>query len=170
MANRSIGMVINHSGVRTGVFQGEKLISQHELPSPVNVDVQGINLLLKHIKSHYKRTAGIDAIGVSLPSDGMAPNNALATHNIFAKLGKSLGKNVTVTSHIHAATYGAYCWAEKPAGGLLYLQLDKDILGGWIDEDKPHADGGGWTMPIGHIIVEANGRPCDCGNQGCLQQ
>lgn len=50
------------------------------------------------------------------------------------------------------------------------VTLGTGIGGAVVIENKIYTGQSGSSMEIGHMTIEANGRKCSCGNQGCLEQ
>jgi predicted NBD/HSP70 family sugar kinase len=65
--------------------------------------------------------------------------------------------------------------AEHTRGGgvdsndLIYLQGDGGVSGGVIAGGRLLAGRDGRAGEVGHMVVNVDGRPCDCGNRGCWE-
>ncbi len=70
----------------------------------------------------------------------------------------------------------AIAWGEARYGGgqafdsFLTITLGTGVGGGLILHRKLWLGKFGGAGEIGHLAVEANGRPCGCGSHGCLEQ
>lgn len=53
---------------------------------------------------------------------------------------------------------------------MLYISVHSGIGVGIIMRDQLVKGKNGFAGEFGHTIVERNGRPCPCGNRGCLEQ
>ncbi len=53
---------------------------------------------------------------------------------------------------------------------LVGISIHAGIGTGMIIENKLYTGFNGNAGEFGHTIIEVNGRPCPCGNQGCLEQ
>lgn len=58
--------------------------------------------------------------------------------------------------------------AGRGVDDLLFLAIGTGISAAMVLGGRPYA-GGGYAGEIGHIVVEPDGRPCGCGNRGCLE-
>ena len=67
-----------------------------------------------------------------------------------------------------AAAYGEHVLSGRSS--LVYVGLGTGVGGGLILKGRPYPGESGVAMEIGHLIVEPGGRPCGCGNRGCLEQ
>ncbi|MGJ7919091.1 ROK family glucokinase [Neobacillus sp. LXY-4] len=62
-------------------------------------------------------------------------------------------------------------WKGAGEGGanVVFVTLGTGVGGGVIAEGNLISGSSGAAGEIGHIIVDPNGYPCTCGNQGCLE-
>lgn len=86
-------------------------------------------------------------------------------------LQKELRLPVTLENDANAAAYGEFvAGAGRGCSDLVLLTLGTGIGGGVVAGgrmQRGHFDNGG---EIGHVIVVPNGRPCPCGQRGCLER
>ncbi|MGE8651574.1 ROK family transcriptional regulator [Bifidobacterium adolescentis] len=59
---------------------------------------------------------------------------------------------------------------ELSEGSLAYYLLGEGIGLGVIDNGSIYYGELGTATEIGHVSIDVNGRPCDCGNIGCLER
>src|SRR5664279_2678332 len=90
--------------------------------------------------------------------------------DLAGDLARAINRPVIVENDALAAAYGEFRLNVTKDGSLIYIGLGTGVGGGMIQEGKPFAGQHGVAMEIGHIIVEAGGRLCGCGNHGCLEQ
>jgi glucokinase len=69
-----------------------------------------------------------------------------------------------------AAAYGEYMLQTPRQKDVLYIGLGTGVGGGLIVNGQPFPGQHGVAMEIGHLIYEPDGRPCGCGNRGCMEQ
>lgn len=81
-----------------------------------------------------------------------------------------LDKPVLVDNDAVAATFGEW-WmgAGRPYRDVVGLTLGTGVGGGIILDGEVHHGFQGIGGHIGHMVVQAKGRRCSCGNQGCLE-
>lgn len=85
-------------------------------------------------------------------------------------LQTELGVPVAVDNDANAAALGEFHFgAWRGCRNLLYVTVSTGIGGGWIVNGWPYWGADGLAGEIGHIRVQANGLPCDCGQRGCLE-
>lgn len=59
--------------------------------------------------------------------------------------------------------------AGNQADNLIAITLGTGVGGGIIANGRILNGANGMAGELGHMIVEENGAPCNCGNQGCLE-
>jgi glucokinase len=89
---------------------------------------------------------------------------------IKARLEGALGLPVTVDNDANAAAYGEW-WAGagKGAGDAVLLTVGTGVGGGIVLGGKVWRGGRFRGGEIGHMILVADGVPCNCGQRGCLE-
>ncbi len=81
-----------------------------------------------------------------------------------------LERPVIVENDANAWTLGEY-WrgAARGCKNVVLLTLGTGIGGGLIVDGKIVHGRSGMAAELGHVCVEADGMPCDCGSHGCLE-
>ena len=185
----SIGIDVGGTNLRIGVFKGLQLIDEARFQadfsqickenSPTEAWQKILSVTARAIQSVLTKHADVQTIGIGFPGFidpkthiiAQSPNLlGLKNVNLAADLSQIVGKKILLANDANAAAYGEYCLAGKPAAGLIYIGLGTGVGGGLIYANKPFAGEHGCAMEIGHIIIEANGRKCGCGNLGCMEQ
>ncbi len=59
--------------------------------------------------------------------------------------------------------------AGQGAENLVYIHVDEALGGGFLIEGQLFTGGNGLGGTVAHMIMEANGPRCACGNRGCLR-
>ena len=128
------------------------------------------------------RRAGLGralAIGVAVPGPlnvrtGVvyaAPHvKAWRSFPLRRHLERVLGRAIIVENDANAWTLGEY-WrgAARGCKNVVLLTLGTGIGGGLIVDGKLVHGRSGMAAELGHVGVEADGMPCDCGSRGCLE-
>lgn len=77
---------------------------------------------------------------------------------------------VCVDNDGNAAAYGEYwCGSGRNVPNLVVLTIGTGIGGGIILNGQVIRGSRGGGGELGHTIIERNGRPCNCGQNGCLE-
>ena len=185
----AIGVDVGGTHLRFGVVEGGRVVWQQRraphLARMVEADrpAEGKALVLRQLEEGILDALAtrrdVEAVGLAFPGFfdprsrllRLSPNlPGLVDVNLEAPLTARLGLPVVVENDALAAATGE--WALHPASprDLLYIGLGTGIGGGVVLDGVPRRGDHGVAMEVGHIIVEPGGRPCGCGNHGCLEQ
>ena len=87
-----------------------------------------------------------------------------------ARLEKALGRNLVIENDANAWALGEY-WRGSARGrrDVVLLTLGTGVGGGLIVNGKLVRGRSGMAAELGHVTVEPDGMPCDCGSRGCLE-
>jgi N-acetylglucosamine repressor len=85
-------------------------------------------------------------------------------------LEQRYGLPVRVVNDSHAAAMGEYFFGSPHANGnLVVIKCEQGLGAGIVLEGRLlHGDASG-AGEIGHLVLAPDGRPCRCGNHGCLE-
>lgn len=123
------------------------------------------------------RAEGIP-VGVGAPGavdvDGVlryAPNLDLRDHPLRAELEALLDVPVVVDNDANVAAWGEYRVGAGAGAepSLVMLTLGTGVGGGLVMGDALVRGVGGMAGELGHLLIADGGRPCPCGNHGCLE-
>ncbi len=102
----------------------------------------------------------------------VSPNlPALNGKNLAADLGNLLNLPTQVINDANAI-----CWGEARFGAgrnfnsFLTVTLGTGVGGGLVLDRRIWTGADGAAGEVGHLTVVPEGRPCGCGNRGCLEQ
>jgi len=90
---------------------------------------------------------------------------------LAAELQDLLGMPVRVVNDANAIAVGEACYgAGRELDSFLTITLGTGVGGGLILRRRLWEGPDGTAGEVGHLMVEAEGRPCTCGSRGCLEQ
>ncbi len=116
---------------------------------------------------------GLGAPGVIVPSTGMVRNAVnLGWYNVPVRtlLEARYDLPVYVVNDSHAAALAEYTFGgERENDNLILLKVSQGIGAGIILGGRPFSGDGYGAGEIGHLVVQAAGSRCTCGNHGCLE-
>lgn len=134
------------------------------------------NTMADHAESRHSRPVGI---GVGAPGtmhlpEGViisAPNLPGWSHvELVPRLRRIVELPVVLNNDANAAALGeSVCGAGRGVRDMLMLTLGTGVGGGIIIGGKLLRGERGNAGELGHIIVQPGGRPCNCGQVGCLE-
>lgn len=99
-----------------------------------------------------------------------SPNLAVEHLPLQEELQRRLAVDVVVANDATAAG-----WGEASAGGaqgvedLVMFTLGTGVGGALVLRGRPVFGTHGFAGELGHLIVAEGGRPCPCGNRGCVE-
>jgi len=87
------------------------------------------------------------------------------------EIGRRTGLPTVLANDGNAAAYGEF-WvgAGRDVAHMVLLTLGTGVGAGVIIEGRLLGGHFENAAELGHTIVEVNGRPCSCGQRGCLEQ
>ena len=119
------------------------------------------------------RAIGIGSPGPLDPETGIiifAPNLGWSNVPLKAKLEANLSIPTFVDNDVNAGTLGEYAFgAGQGVKSLVGIFVGTGIGGGIILNGKLYHGVNKTAGEVGHMIVEAKGPRCGCGNFGCLE-
>ena len=158
------GVVVNEEG---------DVISELRYPTPHASE------LISLLGSMFHELGGGSALGIGVPglidAGGIinASPNLRGAHNITVgpSLRSSLGIPVHVENDATAAAYAEWrVGAAKGARDALIVTLGTGIGGGLVVGGALQRGANGFAGEIGHMVIEANGLECVCGQRGCWER
>lgn len=131
------------------------------------------------IRSVAAKYPAVSAVGIGFPGF-IAPDTqqilqspnlpGLCNVDLSTDLSALIGLPVLTENDALAAAYGEYVMHPGRISNLIYMGLGTGVGGGLILNGQPFPGQHGVAMEVGHIIVQEGGRPCGCGNSGCMEQ
>jgi glucokinase len=121
----------------------------------------------------------VGAIGLGTPGVIGADGLVHASPNLPPLVGMPLAEQLQVRLGLPVTLINdanAICWGEGLYGAgrgfssFLTVTLGTGVGGGLVLADRLWLGADGAAGEIGHLMVEAQGRPCGCGSRGCLEQ
>lgn len=118
---------------------------------------------------------GLGAAGISNPDTGIVYLSPTLPdwHNVQVRdaLADATGLPVFLMNDANAAALGEmYFGAAKGCRNFIYVTISTGIGGGIIIGGKLYSGAAGMAGEIGHMTVEPDGPPCNCGGAGCWEQ
>jgi glucokinase len=175
----SIGIDVGGTKIAGGVVDEEgaviarrRIATEAKHPQAV---VAGITKVAQelHAAAPAARGIGIGAAGLVDATNGVvlsAPNIAWENVPLRAMLQDRIDLPAYVDNDANVAAWGeALHGAGKGYGDQLMITVGTGIGGGIIIDGQIYHGELGRGAELGHMIVDANGWECPCGNHGCLE-
>jgi glucokinase len=124
--------------------------------------------------SHEVGAVGIGAAGfvdAARATVRFAPHLAWRDEPLRDALVDVLGLPVVVENDANAAAWAEWRFgAGRGESHLVCVTLGTGIGGGIVFDGVPQRGRSGMAGEFGHMVVVPDGRRCECGNRGCLEQ
>ncbi|MFI9845781.1 ROK family protein [Nonomuraea sp. NPDC051941] len=102
------------------------------------------------------------------PEDDLAADEP--AHPVQSLLRERFGAPVLLDNNTRLAALGEAIWGAAAGDrDVLYLRLSHGVGGGLVVGGALHRGAYGLSGEFGHITVDPDGAPCDCGGSGCLE-
>lgn len=134
-----------------------------------------IGSVLIEKKINHKDILGI---GFSLPGTvneekltlELAPN--IGVRNVdFSRFSQMLEFPIYIENEANSAAFGEVSLGiAKKMRNLVYLSINEGIGAGVVIQDRIYKGKNKRAGEMGHMTIVPNGKPCNCGRRGCLEQ
>jgi glucokinase len=142
--------------------------------------VDDITSATAHLRGKYARSHSFLGVGVGLPGIIDVESGTLhsaanlpgwQSYNVRDDLSQRLDSAVFLDNDANCAALGEkWLGAGSHVDDLCMITLGTGVGGGFVVNGKPWHGVLGMAGEIGHMTVIPEGRPCACGNHGCLEQ
>ena len=182
-----VGLDLGGTNLKAGLVDGEGGVVRRR-STPTRSD-EGPGAVIEDLAEAARAVAAeaaipfgeIRAIGVGAPGPldfeagivAHAPNlPGWENVPLRDRLSEATSRPVLLENDANAAAFGEY-WAGTGAGPaithLALLTLGTGVGSGFVIDGELLHGGHGAGAEAGHMIVHPGGRPCGCGQRGCLE-
>lgn len=181
-AARVVGIDIGGTKIAAGVFEGATTTPTYHATTPTHAAEGGeavLSRVIGLIQGAIARCGPAAAIGIGTGGEPDAHGRiAYATGFMPGWMGLPLGERlraefglpVQVENDGGAAALGeAIHGAGRGYSSVLAVTVGTGIGGGLALNGRIYAGAGRAALALGHIPVVREGRPCTCGQRGCLE-
>lgn len=185
MSRTVIGVDLGGTNLRTAVLNAEgEVLSRHKEPTQVTEGwTNVVARLVDDIKSQRDKARQkgltVAAVGVGAPGVIQVEKGIVVKSPNFpdwerVPLKELLEKELNIPAFIendaNAAALGEQ-WrgAGRNIQSMILLTLGTGVGGGIILDNRIWHGADGMAGEIGHMTLMPEGRPCSCGNRGCLE-
>lgn len=180
-----IAIDIGGTNLRMALVSSQGLILER-LSLPCKI-ADGINPFLENIghcaqtlmSSALTAAISIRAVGAGVPGATDNSGRVLSSVNLEPLIGFQLREWLSALLHLPAITLNdanAAAFAEmtygagRPFDSFIHFTLGTGVGSGLVLNKQVWTGRRGLAAEYGHATVEPLGRPCNCGNDGCLEQ
>ena len=180
-----IGLWVTRRHLRVGLFNLKGDCRHREkidigLNSPVD---ELIDMICEKIMTLKKSCRRSRVLGVALAMPGpyikQEGRVALLTErhewqniDVVSQIRERTGLKVVSEHDANAFTIAEWCFSENynDKASICCILIGQGVGGGIIEDGKLVHGLHGVAGEIGHMSINYNGPPCDCGNRGCLEK
>lgn len=91
--------------------------------------------------------------------------------DIYTPIKNKYGFNVSAANDVTAVALAELMYgAGRGVNNIVCFALGTGVGGGIVTDGKLYKGTHGMAAEIGHIVVETNGLPCNCGQYGCVER
>lgn len=155
------------------------VLTESQVETPKNMDklfqaLRDIWSTLKNSQQQTIQTAGFGFPGIFSTKEQkilQSPNYPdIDDVSLIPALSRFIDVPFCVNNDANMAAYGEYrCGAGQNAHSLILLTIGTGVGSGIILDGKIWEGKCGFAGEFGHIMVNPDGEPCNCGSQGCLE-
>jgi glucokinase len=179
----AIGVDLGGTNLRVAAIEatGSKLqtIDQRNDGTRESV-IEEMTAAIRNLVRRYSPTHKFLGIGVGIPgvidlADGVLRSASNLPgwddYPVVRDLEARLGMPVMLENDANCAALGEqWLGAGQGVSDLCMLTLGTGVGGGLLVHGRPWHGVAGMAGEVGHMTVMPDGRPCGCGNRGCLEQ
>ncbi|WP_207482340.1 ROK family transcriptional regulator [Arenibaculum pallidiluteum] len=172
------GLVILLTDVAGGIRDREQLPLK-SLPPEIVIGMiaSAVEAMLARSGVDRRRVWGAGVVVPARQSDGQVVAYGPCTlpswkqFPLKSELGTALGMPVFVENDAVAAAVAERLHGiGKAHADFVYLYFGAGIGGGLMLGGRPYRGGSAKAGQLGHVVVQTGGRPCHCGQCGCLER
>ncbi len=118
-------------------------------------------------------------LGIGVATPGLVdPNNGIVLRAVNLEwvnlplrdlLAARFGQPVHVANDSHMAALAEFTYGAPSLDNLIAIRVGRGVGAGIILGGRPFYGDGFGAGEIGHVVVDADGALCTCGNRGCLE-
>jgi glucokinase len=179
-ADLLLGIDIGATKIAAGIAAGDGRIRDRlVVPTPRHDPDRLVEEVAALVERLRRGAAGPAAIGVGacgrVKTASGEVNTSLALgwrHPVAlrARLAARTGCPVFLDNDVNAGALGEHRWgAARDLADVVYVSVGTGIGAGILIGGRLYRGAGGAAGEVGHMVVDADGPPCPCGNRGCLE-
>ncbi len=174
-SDTSLGIDIGGIDIKFGVLKDEKIIAKKQIPTPECSSAEELVDYIANTASRLVEEYAVTKVGVGVPGcirhkKVTAVNLPFDRTPLAELLSKKLDVAVKMENDANCAALGeSILGAGKDFRNQIMITIGTGIGGGIIIKNKIY-HGKGDAGEIGHIIVQKDGIPCNCGQNGCIEK
>lgn len=184
---RAIGVDIGGTKVAAGVVDGDGTILARTVRPTPGHEPEEVEALIAEVINELVGSYRVAAVGIGAAgfvdetrsivrfSPHLAwrnePLRSAVEARVRQRLGYLVGRRTVVENDANCAVWAEYRFgAARGSSRLIGVTVGTGIGGGIVDGGQLRRGRWGMAAEFGHMIVDDEGRPCECGGRGCWEQ
>ncbi|MFU8839187.1 MAG: ROK family protein [Nitriliruptoraceae bacterium] len=174
----ALGIDIGGTQLRAAVVTPDgRIVDRDRRPTPAEDPTSLVATVVELIHDVQARHGPDLPVGMGIAglvtADGTVrygPNIGIRDLPLAARLRDGTGAEVVVANDASVAALGEQrVGAGRDHRDLVLVTLGTGVGGGVVVAGRLVTGAGGFAGELGHIVVSEGGRPCPCGNRGCVE-
>jgi glucokinase len=175
----AIGIDIGGTKMAAGVVDEAGAVLARERAETPGSDPAAVLDTVGRLVEQLRGTHDVVAVGIGaaglVTADGsavrFAPHIAWRDEPLRDRVHELVRLPVHVENDANASGWAEYRFgAARDEAQVVMATLGTGIGGAILVDGKLYRGGNGFAGEVGHMLVEADGLPCNCGNRGCWEQ
>ncbi|MBF4561125.1 ROK family glucokinase [Microbacterium sp. VKM Ac-2870] len=174
----NVGIDIGGTKIAGGVVDDDGVIIERlRVSTPVDTTAlaDAVAEMVRELASHHDVAAvGVAAAGFIDRTRSVmlhAPNIDWHNAPLRAEFEARIGRPVTLENDANAAGWGEYRFgAGRGSTDMVMVTLGTGVGGAVVNDGRLLIGANGSAAELGHLRFVRGGRPCGCGQNGCLEQ
>ncbi len=178
-----IGIDLGGTNIAAGLVDEKMHITdlcsiKTNVPRPIEAIVADMEGLVQQLLDRNRLTSqDIVSVGVGVPCTANPENGHMEDANnlgfddtpFLTLLEKVLGVPVFFDNDANAAAWGEYLAGNYPEDSFVMVTIGTGIGGGIILNGQLWPGINGAAAEFGHMTIDMDGVPCNCGRRGCFE-
>lgn len=178
-----IGIDLGGTNIAVGLVSDDgKIISSSSTPTLSSRPWQEIVKDMAELSIKVTEDAGykmedVAAIGIGSPGTvdnkrgivTYANNIPFKNTPIVEEMHKYVKNPINIENDANAAAFGEYVATGATSDNFVFITLGTGVGGGIVLDGKIFRGFNGAGAELGHFILDIDGEPCTCGNNGCWE-
>lgn len=177
-----IGIDLGGTNIAAGLVRDTVILDSVSVktnaPRPVEAIVEDMAAMVRLLTERSGLTmANITSVGVGVPCTANPENGHMEDANnlgfddvpFLTLLAEKLPRPVYFDNDANAAAWGEYLTGGYAEDSFIMVTVGTGIGGGIILNGKLWSGINGAAAEFGHMTVNCDGVPCNCGRQGCFE-
>jgi predicted NBD/HSP70 family sugar kinase len=181
----AVGLDFGHQHIRVAIcdLSGELVVDDWSAAEVDHAPTESLDLAHELVRASLQ-SAGIEhdrllGVGMGLAAPINKATGEIAADGILpgwhgirpaAEMQERLGVAVELENDANVGALGEKVFgAARGVDDLIYVRVSAGIGAGLILGGRPYRGFGGVAGEIGHVLADAAGPICRCGNRGCLE-